>query len=131
MNYNKDTWIPFGIISANRLHSDLIDDMMFNDNIENFYSDYIGCHDEFLEYCTDDECMCEIDEGFFRGKIDDVSYESCWLGGALNIVILDSPHVTVYAGKASPCVPGMAILDEEGEEYGYTVPPDWLNNEVY
>jgi hypothetical protein len=126
-NINDNTGIAYGIISANKLWYDLVDDMMLNDSIKDHYSDYLVCHDEEKEYCTDDECLCEIDEGFFKGEIDGVKYEGCWLGGALNIVILESPHITHNAGRASPCVPNMGILDSMGDVTSYTVPENWLD----
>jgi hypothetical protein len=63
-----------------------------------------------------------VHEGIYQG----VKYSTSWLGGALNVWVFESPHITNLARQASPCVPGAAILDTlDGNVTGYDVPPSW------
>ena len=75
---------------------------------------------DFRDDYDSDECQVE-------GKLESVHYRSSWLGGALNFMLYWSPHVTQTANKASPCVPGAAILSrsQDGNVEGYTIPPNW------
>lgn len=65
------------------------------------------------------------DEPVHEGTKDGVRYRTSWLGGALNVWVFESPHITHTAGRASPCVPNAGILDTEGDVTAYDVPPDW------
>lgn len=66
------------------------------------------------------------DEPVHEGEKDGVKYRTSWLGGALNVWIFESPHITDAAGRASPCVPGAGILDTlDGDVRAYDVPPEW------
>ncbi len=58
-----------------------------------------------------------------------VKYRSSWLGGACCFFILESPHITTTAHRASPCVPNAGILKHPiercGDVLGYDTPPTW------
>jgi hypothetical protein len=70
------------------------------------------------------------DEPVHEGEKDGVKYRTSWLGGALNVWIFQSPHVTDKAGRASPCVPNAGILDKlEGDVQAYDVPPEWRHRD--
>ena len=84
-------------------------DDTIHDMVEREYGDTLNC-----------------DEPIVEGRKDNVHYLSSWLGGALNFFIIESPVITESARRASPCVPGAAILDTlDGSERGYDVPAEW------
>jgi hypothetical protein len=146
-NYNAKTGIAFGYIAANALHPDIVDsliyghgeqfrDIAWEETLADAIAEYRRENPTETEDMDDGEIedvirdtlaesMCDAEicvEGIYNG----VSYASSWLGGALNFWISESPHITNNARRASPCVPGAAILDTlDGEETGYDVPPDW------
>ena len=137
MNINEKTGIRYGIISANALHGDVIHDLMCGKDItyENALKDFIDSSnyesdDEMMELIEDFNDSYYPDEPHIEGEINGVKYVTCWLGGALNFFILESPHV-VKANLCSPCVPNAGNLDDlDPEGYDtYGVPKDWLWNE--
>jgi hypothetical protein len=70
------------------------------------------------------------DEPVHEGEREGVKYRTSWLGGALNVWIFESPHITHLARAASPCVPGAGILDTlDGNVTAYDVPPKWRDDE--
>lgn len=70
------------------------------------------------------------DEPIHEGVKDGVKYRTSWLGGALNVFIFESPHITEAARRASPCVPNAGILDTlDGDVRAYDVPPEWRDTE--
>jgi hypothetical protein len=70
------------------------------------------------------------DEPVHEGEKDDVKYRTSWLGGALNVWIFESPHITDKARRASPCVPNAGILDVlDGDVQAYDVPANWRDDD--
>jgi hypothetical protein len=71
------------------------------------------------------------DEPVHEGEKDGVKYRTSWLGGALNVWVFESPHITETAVQCSPCVPGAGNLDQVGEGHYqcYDVPPNWRRKE--
>lgn len=67
------------------------------------------------------------DEPVHEGEKDGVKYRTSWLGGALNVYIIESPHITETARECSLCVPNAGNLDQVGEGHYqcYDVPPEW------
>jgi len=66
------------------------------------------------------------DEPIHEGTHEGVKYRTSWLGGALNVWIFESPHITHSARRASPCVPNAGILDTlDRDVTAYDVPEDW------
>lgn len=148
-NVNLSTGVPYGYISANALDPDLVDDLMYNPGATNHTYDeaYRYAYDCMkAEWCATnpgqnpddfDDTIHDMvereygdtlncDEPIVEGRKDNVHYLSSWLGGALNFFIIESPVITERARRASPCVPGAAILDTlDGSERGYDVPEDW------
>ena len=147
-NVNPDTGVPYGYISARALDPDLVGDLMYGahardhtyeqaldaaTNAAKIAASELGfAHgspdwEDFVETSVDENMMdFYADEPIISGRMDGVEYQSSWLGGALNFWIFKSPLTTDKACRASPCVPGAAILDTlDGAEYGYDVPADW------
>lgn len=148
-NINPETKIPYGYISANALDPEIVERLLFGAQARDL------SFEEFREEQTreveieasergpaygaqdwDDWCERELerrlevyeepDEPITEGQYEGVTYVTSWLGGALNFWIFESPVTTDKARRASPCVPGAAILDVlDGSEYGYDVPADW------
>lgn len=140
VNVNPDTGVRYGIISAQSLHDEIIDDI---------YREGVDVHWEqarkeleqrIRNDCDDDEIVDEIvdeaceamsdkwydDEPVYEFVIDGVKGRTTWLGGALLVWVFESPFVT-KANLCSPCVPNcgdLDSLDENGQEC-YDVPPDW------
>ena len=139
-NTNPATGIAFGYISANALDPEVVDRLQQGLSLE-----YQQALEEFTasskvdpetgEPISDDDLQVlfdqfaedwEDDEPTYEGTHEGVKYRTSWLGGALHVWIFESPHTTDKARRASPCVPGAAILDTlDGSETGYDVPPDW------
>lgn len=137
MNINPKTGIAYGIISASSLDGDVVDALMYGRQAINQSYLYVLSElraDRDYDHLSDDEISdlaaehC-IDEPTITGCLDNVTYETSWLGGTLHFFILDSPHITHTAGKGSMCVPGAGVIDGEGSETCYTVPADWLYSE--
>lgn len=151
-NTNPNTGIPYGYISALKLDPEIVERLMYGRQARNLTEERIqqsiteevqaeaaergfvhGSRDwedfverEFEERMDDLHNLCSVDEPEIQGKFEGVSYATSWLGGALNFWIFESPVETHKARKASPCVPGAAILDTlDGSETGYDVPKNW------
>lgn len=135
-NTNMKTGIPFGYISAQALHPEVVDELLYEaqgewDEVARIEAAELGYvegtrdFDDHVDYFVD-KCTEPVLEGEYEG----VTYRASWLGGALHFWIFESPVTTNAARKASPCVPGAAILDTlDGSEFGYDVPADWRDSE--
>ena len=148
-NTHPETKIPFGYISADALDLEIVERLLFGGqardlSFEEFCEEVsaeveIEAAERGLDHGTrdwDDWCERERehrleayeppDELSIEGRYEGVTYRTSYLGGALNFWILYSPYTTDRARRASPCVPGAAILDVlDGSEFGYDVPCDW------
>jgi len=148
-NTNPETGIRYGIISANSLKPDVIEEIQQNgrdiryeenksslwDDVYAAAKDYLGgdiaedlanrAADIFGQNWDDDEPIHEF-------ELDGVKGRTTWLGGALLVYIFESPILT-QRGLCSPCVPNCGDLDSKfNDEGGYTcydVPPDWREEE--
>ena len=148
LNTNPVTNIPYGYISSQALDPEIVDDLIYglqarDFSFEAWYEekveeaaaaarevDYHMSDSEFEDfvgnYVEDAQEEYFDPEPHIEGEYDGVYYATSWLGGALNFLILESPVTTDKARRASPCVPGAAILDTlDGDEFGYDVPADW------
>lgn len=147
-NINIKTNIPFGYIAASALDSMVVDELLYGRGavdvssqsaLDDAYErsgmeaaergfdpsspDWDSFCDRRIHELMDDY---ECDEPHIEGEYEGVTYATSWLGGALNFWIFESPVTTDKARRASPCVPGAAILDTlDGSEFGYDVPADW------
>lgn len=147
-NINIKTNIPFGYIAASALDSEVVDELLngrgavdvsYQSALEEAHNradidagelgyvhgspDWERFVDKHVETAMN---YYECDEPHIEGKYEGVTYATSWLGGALNFWIFESPVTTTKARRASPCVPGAAILDTlDGSEFGYDVPADW------
>lgn len=151
-NINPTTGIPYGLISANALHPDVVDVLMYGSQaIDLTYKRWedeqrrelgIEAAERGLDHGSPDwenwvehrlEARAELtdfDEVEVEGVFEGVHYMSTWLGGALTFFIMESPFTTERAGKGSICVPNCAILDSlDGGDYGYNVPDSWRDEE--
>ena len=147
-NINTKTNIPFGYIAASALDSEVVDELLNGRGaVDVSYQSALDeadaqageeASDFGFEHGSRDwetfteRRACELmsnyecDEPHIEGQYEGVAYASSWLGGALNFWIFESPVTTFRARRASPCVPGAAILDRlDGSEFGYDVPADW------
>ena len=70
-------------------------------------------------------------EATHEGVLDGVKYRTSWLGGALHVFILRSPHIT-RCRQCSMCVPNAGNLDQIDEDgiETYDVPKDWRAEHV-
>lgn len=142
MNINTKTKTPYGYITANSLDDYVVDQLLYGSQaIDETYIEY--AHDiarglgydgsepaHWLEEHHPDMLeQYEAYEPIISGEYEDVLYQSSWMGGALCFWVFESPVTTEKARRASPCVPGAAILDTlDGDEYGYDVPVHWRSN---
>ena len=145
INRNPETGIAYGYISANALDGGVVDTLMFSSNATNHtYNEFVlelahnsefDPHSDNVEEAMEHLIDCEMEEDleFYEGNeeivsgtYEGVTYQSSWMGGALNFFIFHSPNITNKGRKASPCVPNACILDTlDGEVEGYDVPADW------
>ena len=148
MNINTKTNIPFGYIAAHALDPEVVDELLYGCGATDLW--YQAALDEADDRASVEAAergfdhgspdwevfhvrrVCELmddyecDEPRIEGKYEGVTYASLWLGGALYFWIFESPVTTDKARRASPRVPGAAILDTlDGSEFGYDVPADW------
>lgn len=154
-NHNPETGIAYGYISARCLNDDLVCELqdkgadvcyelaweeyiaemrqIFEDEEETRCGECerAGCDFVAGEFCEEDyrdefNNAYQCDEPIHEGEMDGVKYRTSWLGGALNVWIFKSPHVTHHARQCSLCVPGAGDLDNlDGNHTCYDVPPDW------
>lgn len=152
VNCNEETGIPYGIISSNELSQYVVDDLMYTYGTN--VSDQEALKEARLEFLQEKLSMEEFDEldeadygevlgdlgwddfsfwdcyecgePFIYGEHEGVHYQTSWLGGALNFVIISSPNITDKANRGSPCVPNMGVLDTlDGDYQCYDVPANW------
>ncbi len=149
LNRNPKTGVAYGYISANQLDNEVVEVLLHgpqavnhteNEAVVNFAAgegfeptgdleaDYFAAF-AWLEENYEGiwlEDIPDTEEWIVTGTYEGVSYQSSWLGGALNFYIFESPVTTDKGRRASPCVPGACILDTlDGSESGYDVPADW------
>ena len=144
-NIHPKTRIHYGIIRANSLDWELVDDLLYHYGTDISYQEAYAeiaiqvwrevldgeikfdDAEEEIERRTED---LQIEEPIVEGVYGGIRFRSSWLGGALHFFILDSPHINRYA-ECSPCVPNAGDLDSpdiDGVET-YDVPPDWRREE--
>lgn len=71
-----------------------------------------------------------VEEEILQGEYQGVTYQVSWLGGAQAFWIFESPVITEKAQPASPCLPGVGILDSlTGSVKCYDVPPTWRDED--
>ena len=142
-NIDPVTGIAYGYISANCLDADILHDLLYVDGEDYSYREAVKEAQEQHEWENkdnpDDEGFDEQEfadryesyEPIIGGKLcNGVTYQTSWLGGALNLWIFSSPFITDKARRASPCVPNAGILDElDGSVTAYDVPDDWRRKE--
>jgi hypothetical protein len=149
INQHPKTGIAFGIISCSQLDPDTVDQLFYGpnavdvsyiecltDHLERVKRDYMADtgyepnDDQIEEWSNDFAEQYEAYEPKIEGHLDGVAYTITWLGGAPEVIVLESP-VIGYGRPGSPCVPGMAVIpspsEMKGNEWyeGYTVPLDW------
>lgn len=108
-NRNSKTGIPYGVISAHSIDPEIVQELLYGPQ---------AVHDDEEDY----------EEAYTEGVLDNVHYATCWLGGALNFFILESP--VIHKGfPCSPCIPGACNVDQVGDYEGYGIPVSWYNLE--
>jgi len=148
-NVNPETLIRYGIISANSLDPEVVNDIQmhgkdvhYEEAKEELWADIKrACGDYMSDADSDDVADLAVermgdhwqdDEPVHEFDIDCPGYgrvkgRTTWLGGALLVWIFESPFI-VRARVCSPCVPGAGDLDHIDIEDGvdcYDVPNDW------
>jgi hypothetical protein len=93
--------------SGDEAIEDAIDTLMSADPECHHESDKDLFIDQELERFSD---TFSCDEPVIEGKLDGVSYQVTWLGGAILVWSFDGPLAMVRS-LCSPCVPGAADLD--------------------
>lgn len=150
-NTNPETGIRYGIISANALDPEIIDEIQTRGkdlhhegamnaveaDIRCACEGYLTAHEvqDVVDLARSYVCTDVIDEPIHSFEIDGVKGQTTWLGGALMVWIFDSPHTGVFR-LCSPCVPNCCdlnspvdVLRDKVGEIGYDVPPDWRYTE--
>lgn len=118
-NIDPKTGIHYGIISENSLEGWVVEELMWGSQARNHTEEALIKEGQF-------ESLDYIEEPEVSGIYEEVEYTTCWLGGALNFLILYSPHKT-KTNLCSPCVPNAGNLDdvEGGDTETFDVPNDW------
>lgn len=147
-NVNPETGIRYGIISANALDPEIIDEIQrtgrdahWEQRLEELrletnadVEDGLISEDEFdasldrrIEECSD---RFYDDEPVHKFEIDGVKGQTTWLGGALLVWIFKSPVISTVR-LCSPCVPNAGNLDNPDPDgyQAYDVPLDWRYTE--
>ena len=142
-NIHPETNIAYGFVVANDLDPEIVHSILqaqtLNISLHSYMQDNLSASDfeEWKNGISSDEVV-EIEDAYHENCTDEEIYESTyqnvklrssWLGGALHFFVLESPHITESAERASPCVPNAGILskDMDGSIQSYTVPDDWWN----
>ena len=132
-NVNPKTGIRYGVISANSLHNDLIDEIVahgrnltLEELIKELQAEFGDDPDE-LEY-QEEQLFENLDfyDCSFEHEVDGVKIHTSSFGGTMLVWVVESPHTTM-ARQCSPCVPGagdLHNLDLNGV-LCYNVPKDW------
>ena len=147
VNANPTTGVRYGYISANSLHPEVLDELLYGRqatdlSYENFKTEVYAAMraglDDWLSVRAIDaafdaaieEAEFNCDEPIHEGEYEGVRYRTSWLGGALNVWIFKSPVVGNYA-ECSPCVPGAGNLDcpDLDGVVCYDVPKEWRVNQ--
>lgn len=140
-NINPVTHIPYGVISANSLHPDVVANLVTHgrdvrwdnacDEISEIarsaFSDYVRSSrmDNLIEHVVElaaEDWDCE--EPIYEGEWENVKFRTGWLGGAMLVWVMESPFTGEYA-TCSPCVPNAGDLNNDGSYFCYDVPKDW------
>ncbi len=143
VNANPTTGVRYGYISANSLHSELVDELMYGRQaVDVYYKEACAELEDAIYQAVSsflssrqtqhlvDEALAmfehECDEPIHEGEYEGVKYRTSWLGGALNVWIFESP-VTGNYQECSPCVPGAGNLDcpDLDGVVCYDVPKEW------
>lgn len=148
INTHPDTGVAYGLVSSNDLDPELVDTLMYglqakDMTFEAEWAEHLArtLKDRGLESEDELDDLRDLEDDFaslyqpyepeITGTHEDITYATCWLGGALNFWILESPHIG-DGSRPSPCVPGACILHHPestsewiGSASGYTVPADW------
>lgn len=128
-NINPETGVAYGYISSTALDDELVDALLYgpqstNQSYQEALEEWKAANEDSDEQEFSDSY--EDYEPIIHGEYEGVTYQTSWLGGALNFFIFQSPHITDQARMASPCVPNAAILDTlDGTITGYDVPSEW------
>ena len=140
-NVNELTGIRYGIISANSLDGELVQDLLYYEGEDLSWKEAEeeikiamreeGVTEEDWDRTLDDRLSdVYIDEPIVEGECEGVKYRTSWLGGALHFWIFESPRIGLYS-ECSPCCPNAGDLDspnDDGVEC-YDVPEGWRENE--
>lgn len=146
-NMNPETGIRYGIVAANSLDPEIVDEMQSRGkdlHIEAASADLEAairgaCGDYLSKSSCDDlvshaqDLLCDDfydDEPIHSFDIDGVKGQTTWLGGALLVFLFESPFTDQF-DLCSPCVPGACNCDSPNPDgyVGYTVPEDWKYHE--
>lgn len=140
-NVNPETGIRYGIISANSLDGELVQDLLYYEGEDLSWKEAEeeikiamreeGVTEEDWDRTLDDRLSdVYIDEPIVEGECEGVKYRTSWLGGALHFWIFESPRIGLYS-ECSPCCPNAGDLDspnDDGVEC-YDVPEGWRVDE--
>lgn len=140
-NVNELTGIRYGIISANSLDGELVQDLLYYEGEDLSWKEAEeeikiamreeGVTEEDWDRTLDDRLSdVYIDEPIVEGECEGVKYRTSWLGGALLFWIFESPRIGLYS-ECSPCCPNAGDLDspnDDGVEC-YDVPKEWRVDE--
>lgn len=140
-NTNPQTGIRYGIVSANSLWPEVVDEIQMT-GTDVHWTDYMAeiraevlADSSYLPEDKEDEIESRIelagdrwmdDEPVHEFDMEGVKGRTTWLGGALMVWVFESPFLGTFR-LCSPCVPNCCDLDTPDPEgcEGYDVPADW------
>lgn len=142
VNINTETGIRFGVIPANSLDPEVVDELQARGTDVHYEAARQDMEDAIRKACKPymlNELVQQVvdlaveymefddEEPVHEFKtLDGVVGSTGWLGGALHVWVYYSPNVGKFR-QCSPCVPNAADLDSPDPDgiAGYDVPADW------
>ena len=140
-NMNEETGIRFGIIAANSLDPEIVNELQMN-GIDLHWQEALA---DIRKAVDNDEDVAPEDKADeYEAQVDKLgdsfyddepvhSFEhhgvtglTTWLGGALLVFLFHSPFTGTF-DLCGPCVPNCCNNDSPNPDgyVGYTVPEDW------
>lgn len=140
-NINPTTGIRFGAISGQSIHPEVLDELHSLASNEVYHrlrdereqqlraelrSTFDRIDDDLVEQVIEMQLEAESEHGDFNDEEpsadivhEGVSLNFGYLGGAVLLIIYDSPYTWVVESLCSPCVPNAANLDSAIDPDGY------------
>lgn len=153
-NINPTTGIRFGAINGQSIHPEVLDELHSLARNETYHrlrdereqqlsaelrSTFDRINEDLFAQVIELQLEAESEHGDFDDEEpsadivhEGVSLKFGYLGGAVLLIIHDSPYTWVVESLCSPCVPNAANLDSNIDSAGYIAyapPNSWLYTE--